>query len=199
MKKFFLFFAMSLFLMMANSQTKQTRGEEEVSFGIKAGVNFASFAGDGTDDLSGRTGLHVGAMAEIPLGSFFAVQPELIYSMQGAEYDVDGQNGKFKFDYLNIPVIFKFEVAEGLNLEVGPQVGFLLSANAEMGDIEQDIKDYIKGTDFAAAVGLSYRMQSGLSVGARANLGFSEGSDDEDFFDPNWKNSVIQISLGYFF
>lgn len=204
MKKLILFLVMTLFVISLNSQTNQTRATEELWFGVKAGVNFASITGDDTDGLSSLTGFHVGAVVDIPVSESFSVQPELIYSAQGAEYsESDGYNGKFKFDYLNIPIVAKLAVADGLFVEAGPQIGFLLSAKDEYDLIgggesgEDDIKEFVKGTDFAVALGLSYRMQSGLSFGARYNIGLSELPEDSD--DGNWKNSVFQIYIGFYF
>tara|TARA_R110002050_G_scaffold37652_2_gene93246 strand:+ start:3956 stop:4225 length:270 start_codon:yes stop_codon:yes gene_type:complete len=80
----------------------------------------------------------------------------------------EGYDGKYKLNYLNATVLAKFMVAEGFSLEVGPQVGFLLSAKEEYsstGDSgTDDIKDSLKGTDFSAAIGLGYKMESGLNL-----------------------------------
>jgi hypothetical protein len=203
MKKLFLLLTLGAFTFTANSQTQQTRDSGAISIGVVAGVNFASINGDDTDNLSSLTGIHAGVVVDIPLGEMFSIQPGLVYSAQGAEYsESEGYDGKFKLDYLNLPVIFKYEVADGFTLEAGPQVGFLMSAKDEYespGDSgEDEIDEFIKGIDFAASLGLGYRMESGLSIGARYNIGLSEFPDDEEF-DVNWKNGVFQVSLGYFF
>jgi len=203
MKKLILFIAVILFAFNAKAQDSPTRDTGAISVGVIAGVNFATINGDETENLSSLTGIHVGVVVDIPLSDMFSMQPGLVYSAQGAEYgDSEGYDGKFKLDYLNLPVIFKYEVADGFTLEAGPQVGFLMSATDEYespGDSgEDDLKDEVKGIDFAASLGLGYRMESGLSIGARYNIGLSEIPDDDDF-DVNWKNGVFQVSLGYFF
>ena len=203
MKKLFLLLTLGAFTFTANSQTQQTRDSGAISIGVVAGVNFASINGDDTDNLSSLTGIHAGVVVDIPLGEMFSVQPGLVYSTQGAEYaESEGYDGKFKFDYINLPVIFKYEVADGFTLEAGPQVGFLMSAKDEFespGDPgEDDIKEEVKGIDFAASIGIGYTMASGLNIGARYNLGLSDLPDSDDF-DVNWKNGVFQVSLGYFF
>jgi hypothetical protein len=202
MKKSFLFITVFLFVFNSNAQVKQTAGDA-VSFGLKGGVNFASITGDDTDNLSGLTSFHFGALVNIPVSENFSVQPELLYSAQGAEYGMsEGYDGKFKLGYLNIPVLAKIEVTNGLSVEAGPQIGLLLSAKDEYkspGDSgEDDIKDDVKGLDFALALGLSYTMESGLGFGARYNIGLSEIPDDPDF-DVNWKNSVFALYIAYFF
>jgi hypothetical protein len=160
---------------------------QEVKFGAKAGVNFASLGGDDSDGLDGLTSFHVGGVVNIGVSDKFSVQPELMYSSQGASYD----GGDLKLDYLNVPVLAKFMVADGFSIEAGPQIGFLMSAK----DDGEDVKDFLKSTDFSGAVGLAYQMETGLNFAARYNLGFGNILDG----DGDLKNNVIQISVGYMF
>ena len=194
---------------------------QEVEFGIKGGINLATITGDDTDDLDGRTSFHFGVVAEIAISDKFSVQPELLYSSQGAtsedSYSEEGFNVKeevtVKLDYINLPIIAKYYVADGFSIEAGPQIGFLMNSELEIdltasgeGFSEdfsetEDLKDYVKGIDFGLNFGLGYKMESGLNFSARYNLGLSDGNDDPEFFesDSALKNNVIQISVGYFF
>ena len=60
-----------------------TVNAQEVSYGAKAGVNFASIWGDDNDEAGIRTSFHVGAVVEIAFSEKFSLQPELVYSSQG--------------------------------------------------------------------------------------------------------------------
>ncbi len=192
MKKLFLLAAVVVFgFSNVNAQ--------EVNFGAKAGLNLASIAGDDTDDLDGRTAFHVGVVAEIAISDQFSVQPELVYSAQGATTSEEGIDVDINADYINLPIMAKYYVAEGFSIEVGPQVGFLMSAKAKAEGEEEDLKDFIKGIDFGANLGIGYKLESGLNFGARYNLGLSNVNDDEDSDEFEIKNSVIQVSVGYFF
>ena len=192
MKKSFLIIAIIVFgLTNLNAQ--------EVKFGAKAGLNLASITGDETDGIESRTAFHVGAVAEISISDKFSVQPELLYSAQGAKDSFEGIDVDAKIDYLNLPIMAKYYVAEGFSLELGPQVGFLLSAKAEGGGESIDFKDETKGIDFGANFGVGYKLESGLNFGARYNLGLSNINDGEDSDDFKNQNSVIQLSVGYFF
>lgn len=171
-----------------------------VDFGVKAGVNFANIGGDESDDFSSRTSFHFGVTAGISVSDNFTVQPELVYSAQGASIDFGGgEDGDIKLDYLNLPIMAQFQVADGFSIEVGPQFGFLLSAKADDGDDEEDLKDFVKGLDLSAGVGVNYGMASGLNFGARYNLGLSNINDGDDSDDFKNQNNVIQVSIGYRF
>lgn len=168
---------------------------QEVKFGAKAGVNFASLSGDDADGLDGRTSFHIGGVVNIGISEKFAVQPELVYSSQGAKGSFEGVDVDYNFDYINLPVLAKFTVAEGFSIEAGPQVGFLMSAKLKAEGDSLDVKDDLKGIDFAGAIGLAYQMETGLNFSARYNLGLANIADGEG----DIKNNVIQISVGYMF
>lgn len=172
---------------------------QEVKFGAKAGLNLASVIGDETDGLDSRTYFHLGLLGEIVISDKFSLQLELLYSAQGAKESFEGIDIDLKLDYINLPIMAKFYVADGFSLELGPQVGFLMSAKAEGEGESEDIKDFVKGIDFGANFGVGYKMESGLNFGARYNLGFSNINDGEGSDEFKNQNSVIQISVGYFF
>ena len=117
MKKLFLVAAIAVFgFTSANAQ--------EVNFGAKAGVNMATITGDDVDDTKSKTSFHIGAVAEIAISDKFSVQPELLYSAQGTKADEGDE--ELKIDYINLPIIAKYYVAEGFSIEAGHQVGFLM-------------------------------------------------------------------------
>lgn len=190
---------------------------QEVKFGAKAGVNFASLGGD-LKDLDGRTSFHIGAVAEIVVSEQFSFQPELLYSSQGIKVnDTDYTIGvaidveqSLKLEYINLPLMAKFYVANQFAIEAGPQIGFLIAAKSKIesssnGASEsntEDIKDFYKGIDFGLGAGVSYKLDNGLFCGARYNLGLSnisENGNAEIADDFKTQNYVIQVSVGYFF
>jgi len=200
MKKLFLCAAVAVFgLTSVDAQ--------EIKFGAKGGVNFASFGGD-AEDVDGRTSFHVGALAEFVISENFSFQPELLYSSLGASQEESFEGITFesttKLDYLTIPLMAKYYVADGFSLEGGPVVGFLISANSEFEgggeSAEEDVSDIYKGLDFGLGFGAAYRLESGLGFSARYNLGLSNILDiDDDEGDFSINNNVIQVSVLYFF
>jgi len=195
MKKFLIFTAIILF----GFSSVKAQG---VLFGAKAGVNFSTITSDEFDSFDGRTAFHLGFVAEVPICETFSFQPEFLYSSQGSDYSETDLEGTVKLDYLNVPLIGKYYVAEGFSLEAGPQIGLLLSATDkgefDGGSYDDDIKDFIKGIDFGINFGVGYKLDSGLNFGARYNLGLSDVNDDYEE-GGTYKNGVIQAYLGFFF
>ncbi len=138
----------------------------------------------------------------------------MLYSAQGAKQsgqiyvnqEIGNVNAdvKYKLDYINVPLMIKFYPTQNFNIEAGPQVGFLVNAKANVKttalgqkiDTDQDMKDYLKSTDFGLNIGLGYEFSNGLNAGARYNFGLSNISDENG---GDIKNSVFSVGLGYSF
>jgi hypothetical protein len=168
---------------------------QETHFGFKAGLNLASVDITNGDDYNSKAGLHLGGLAHIHVTDHFAVQPELVFSMQGGQDDVN-DNIKLNLNYINIPVLAQYMTMDGFRLETGPQLGILTSAKSKTGDVEINRKDDVSTVDFSWAFGLGYLFHSGFGIDARYNHGISNISDDESF---DAKNRVFQVGFFYQF
>ncbi|WP_432410410.1 porin family protein [Rasiella sp. SM2506] len=187
---------------------------QDIRFGAKAGVNFAKLTGDAVEDADGRTGFHIGGLVEFLISEKFSVQPELIYSQQGLqskdEFGGVEVETKFKLDYINIPIMAKYYVTEGLSLEAGPQFGINTTAefetelsgddsNDEFFSGTEDVKDSTSGLDLGIGAGVGYRLDSGIFFQARYMFGVSDVGDDDEVFGDSLTNSVLSLSAGYSF
>src|SRR6187431_1598361 len=161
---------------------------QEIKFGAKGGLNFASISGDNTKGTDLVTAFNFGFLSEIPISDKFSFQPELMYSGQGYSFS----NNTIALSYLNMPLMGKYYLTKGLSVEAGPQIGFLLSAKNE----KTDVKDSFNTFDFGVNFGLGYKLDNGLNFGARYNLGLTDINNLEGSSSKN-KNGVFQISVGY--
>jgi hypothetical protein len=173
---------------------------QEVAIGIKAGPNFAKLDANSSagTNFSNRTGWHAGAFV-LFRGERIGFQPEIIFSQQGSKFDYSGSPDlKSNFSYVNVPLIFKLYTIAGLNLQVGPQIGFLTKAEWETPTGTEDVKNQLKSTDFSLGLGVGWDLPFGLSVDARYNLGLSDNADTASGAPiSDLKNQVIQISAGF--
>ena len=179
----------------------------QFAVGLKAGPNFAKINTDASagENYKNRTGFHGGAFVLIK-ATKIGVQPEIIFSQQGSKVQVNSQNLESNFSYVNIPIIIKLYTVAGINLQAGPQFGFITSAETPIEDQlnpgsykVQDVKDKMKSSDVTAAFGLGWDLPFGLTIDARYNLGLSkiwkEAPNTQQTTDA--KNQVFQLSLGY--
>src|SRR5215471_16611008 len=112
----------------------------QVQIGLKAGANFATLTGSDVQDAKMKVDFHGGAFASIGLFNSCFLQPELLYSGQGAKGTVDGTDFTVSQTYLNVPVLFQYRHSSGLFAETGPQLGFLLAAKVKEGGLSEDVK-----------------------------------------------------------
>lgn len=178
-----------------------------VNFGPKVGLNLSAINVENNrvnTDL--KAAWHVGVFANIRIGRF-GIQPEVMYSMQGSEYKdkVVGNakySGKAVLGYINIPIMAKYYIFRGLNIELGPQFGFMATGKDKWERNGSDASgtttlkgDGVTNTfDFSICGGLGYDFAFGLVVGARYNLGTTSISDFMTDL-----NRVGQISVGWRF
>jgi len=159
--------------------------QAQIRLGIKAGANFSDL--DGTFDTSMRTGFHAGAILEIKAGSNFAIQPEVLYSMQGAKVTLAGAK-EINFSYVTVPVLAKYYVlTDVFSLEAGPQFAFLIDDN-----VENTFKT--ESFDFAVVGGIGLNITKSFFAQAHYVVGLTDASTNASI-----KNRVIQLSLGYKF
>ncbi len=169
----------------------------QIHFGIKAGYNLANLPSSPVQpSVSSKSDFNAGVLASIPLFSSCSLQPEIMYSGQGDAFTSTYISGKSNLDYLNIPVLFKYQHSSGLFAESGPQLGILLSSKASAGGNTFDNKSTTKSTDFSWAFGIGYKLPLGLGIDARYNLGLTNLNNDSQV-QSNYKNSVFQFGLFY--
>ena len=172
--------------------------------GAKAGVNIATIGGD-VKDTKSKVGFHVGLYAEWAIAEKFSIQPEVLYSAQGAEGKEDGVDLKMNLDYINIPVMFKYKATDKLSIEAGPQVGFLINskfkAESIEGDASMDAKDAFKKIDFSIGLGAGYDITEKFNVGVRYMAGVSNILESKFWGTDDYKahNNVFSLSVGYRF
>lgn len=152
-----------------------------VKFGVKAGLNNTNLTGD--VDTDAKTSFYVGGLVDFTVSEKFHVQPELLYSNEGADDDAG-------ISYLRLPVMAKYYVAEGFSLQAGPELAF------KVGTEEDEVDEVTKSIDFALGFGAGYELTNGLFFDARYNLGLGNISDADGF---DLGNTGFQVGLGYRF
>ena len=162
-----------------------TAFSQSIDLGIKAGANFSNISD--ASGLSNKTGFQAGIFGGIKFSSKLGIQADILYSQQGAKFN----GGDFDLNYVNVPVVVKYYLFHGLNLQAGPQFGFVVDDNITkvFGSIAKAEK-----SDVSGIVGAGYDFPFGIRLDARYNFGFTDVMKDGD-----GKNSVFSVALGYSF
>ena len=176
--KFFIGLITAILITGVASAQHSNSPSGHVSLGIKGGLNMYNIHNDNNTSYDQVTGYNFGLLGHIHINSQWAVQPELVYSAQGAK--------NYKLGYINVPVLLQYMFDNGFRIQAGPQLGFLVSAANKA--------DY-KPIDFALSLGVSYVVPStGFGIDLRYNHGLSDISKSSDV-----KSTNRGIHLGLFY
>src|SRR5690606_10975406 len=100
---------------------------QDFSFGPEVGYNNAKLEGSSFRDFhesNSINGMHIGVFAEIRFDKL-AIQPEVYYSTIGGKWQAGFEDGNldhnFNLDYVNVPLMFKYYLTNGIAIEAGPQ------------------------------------------------------------------------------
>jgi len=170
---------------------------QDLSFGVKAGLNMANL----TDESAGesykmKTGVALGGFAVYGINDNLSIQPELLYTQKGMEWEDPTASAKVKLDYIEIPVLVKYSIESDGSASpfifAGPAISFLVSAKID----STDFKEYMKSTDIGLVLGGGVEFESGISIDLRYDMGMTKVWDveGEDYKD---KNIVISLMVGY--
>jgi hypothetical protein len=181
--------------------------------GVKGGINLANMYVDDVSDEKLKVGLNAGLFFKIPFTSFFAIQPEVLYSSQGSKITYDNRlqgSGEYRYNlnYIQVPMLAVFNIGPHFNLHAGPYAAFLASANIkdlhDNGDIDNitDLKaDNFNRVDYGLSGGAALEF-SNFTLGARYNYGLKEIGKSGNLsgqLTRDSKNSVASVYIGFGF
>ena len=197
MKKSFLIIATFLGIAAASAQTDKTSFE----FGVRGGVNFANITNENSnlESPDSRINFYAGLVAELPLHEVFSLQGEVFYSGQGFERNIPLVNDKvtYKADYIQVPLLAKFYIVEGLSIAAGPQFGFKVNEKIDFNPSENGVEfdtNSLNTFDMQGTAGLEYKLDNGIFIQGRYSYGFSDLVKDSSIH-----TSVFSAGLGYMF
>ena len=169
----------------------------QLQLGLKAGANFSNFTGGDFQNIETEslTRPYVGAYVRWRFANNLGLQPEVLFSEQGAKLTSGAEEFDAKASYINIPIMLQYHFGN-LYAELGPQVGFKLDEDTPDGASD----DFIKSNDVALAVGLGFETKIGLGINARYIMGLTGiGNIESPDYDSDFKNGVFQLGLFYTF
>ena len=205
MKKFSIFFfVLFLYSITINAQ---------MHAGLKAGLNVSDVIeddpGEEATNFSTKLGFVAGAYFNYQFNKLFAVQPEVYYTMKGAELTDQYNDLTLSLGYVEIPILLQFIIPINESslkpyLVAGPEIGFNLSAITEYRENGQttkvDNKDNVESTEFGLVFGAGVCLPLGkneIGLDIRYNLGLSDISKSET--SGTLKSTVINFNVYYGF
>lgn len=197
--------------------------DAQIGFGAKAGLNLniITFSDSEIDPQSG-IGFHLGGVASYRLNDNLYLGSELLFSSRktsSTETEEDGgdtyeSTDKATYNFLEIPLLAGWGKSSGLQIQAGPAFNLLLGGNYTSKETTiingekdtetrtlsgSDFKEDLTPLLFGAALGVGYKLESGLNFNVRFQRALNslyDFGDDVDF-SANW--NTINLSVGYEF
>lgn len=175
-----------------------TVSAQNLSWGVKAGVNMSSIRGNGVSDVKYKADFVGGIFVEYQTCNWFSVSGEVLYSGQGYKSHLFDFDYTEDLSYINVPILANFYVTRGLALKTGLQPGFLVGSKARTGG-SSTIEDGLTGLqtfNLAMPVGISYELNCGLLFDFRYNIDLTRINK---YGDGNAYNSTFALTVGWKF
>ena len=178
-------------------------------FGIKTGINLSKETKTEGErqvqdfDKEFRKGFHIGGIVTYSINKKWELEGNLMYSQQGyKEHLFSIENNRtiysIRSNYINLPIAIKYYPLEHLYIEMGSQIGFLISKKHKIqgeGNITKYIPLKPNHIDLSLFCGLGYKFSNNILLEARYIHGLNNTYKNVTLS----QNRNIQISIGYMF
>ena len=178
-------------------------------FGIKTGINLSKETKTEVErqvqdfNKEFRKGFHIGGIVTYSINKKWELEGNLMYSQQGyKEHLFSIENNRtiysIRSNYINLPIAIKYYPLEHLYIEMGPQIGFLISKKHKIqgeGNITKYIPLKPNHIDLSLFCGLGYKFSNNIFLEARYIHGLNNTYKNVTLS----QNRNIQFSIGYLF
>ena len=192
---------------------------QQLQLGVKGGPSLVDVVAVRTPDGFGgedsyykmRPSYHFGIYGFIDLNSRFYVQAELLYANKGfRSTDPAGSEANIHLHYLTLPVLLNYRISEKVDVGLGGELGYKLSARSKFDNNSVDANFiYKRDIDVGLNAGLKYHLSQKIALDVRYIHGLSNifgrrGVATDPYGNPSGKgpsfqNRVVQFSVGYTF
>jgi hypothetical protein len=172
------------------------QAQGDLKYGVTGGVIYstigikANIAGVNLLNLNAVDGFgfYVGAIADYSISEKFHVQPEFTYASAG------------DLGYVTLPIMAKYYVADGLNIQVGPQISISTTAGKIKDILELvDAGEAVKSLGFDIGFGAGYDITENLSAQARFSAELSNRYNGPGSGIGKLRASNLIVGVAYFF
>ena len=206
MKK--IMFALLVSVMGGSSMYAQS-SSDQLHIGVKAGANYSNMYDSQNKEYSadGKIGFAAGAFVSIPIGTYFGIQPEVLFSQKGfkATSSVLGNDVSLTrtTNYIDVPIFLAVKPSEMVTILVGPQYSFLMkqkdvfsSPITNTTTVNDFNNDNLRKNTLCLVTGLDINLNS-IVVGARVGWDLFDNNGDGTSTTPRYKNVWAQATVGF--
>lgn len=179
----------------------------QVQAGLKAGLNLANVYVDGDNDSRARAAFYAGGLLHVSLANNLFFQPEAQYSIKGKRTvaTAAANEATLSLNYITVPLLLGYRYNRNFAFAIGPEFGFLTSANSKFNGMNNDVSAFYRKFDAGADLNLDFSFAQSVGLNVRYNIGIKD-LQNAVFTDANGNitgqgkvgaNRVLQIGLFY--
>jgi hypothetical protein len=188
--------------------------QQRAQIGLKGGINFSYLHAKDAANMKMLPGFNNGFFVRMPLVKRWSLQPEIYYITKGADitYKTPFADGtaRYKFSYIEMPMMLVAHIAPQFNVQAGPYVAFLLDSEVKnQSDVNLfNYREHIQTRDFnrfdvGVMLGVGFDIGA-FGIGARYSYGFIKAGKERDFSGmpyrfPDAGNSSVITYISYSF
>ena len=163
------------------------------AWGPKVGATFSTI--NGIPDAKVLPGVSAGLFFESVACNWFVVEGDLLFSMQGFKLDGSENDASVRLNYISMPVVGKYYVIDGLNLQMGAAFEYLIHTGSKVNDKSIDLDGAFNKYNIQIITGLAYDFDFGMVLEGRYLYGLTPLLSEVD----SSYSGLLQVSLGWRF
>lgn len=191
-----------LFLVVLGLVVISGYSKAEIGLGLEGGVGIANLNSTPSVNDS-KSGLVFGAFVEWEMGSFFYLQPEILFVPKGGATTALGVETKYHLNDMEIPLLLKLKLDVGplaVYGLVGPALGFSTARQIEVAGLKTDSTAF-KSSDFTfhAGAGMMLSLFPTLNflLEARYITGLTNRSDSTAFTSVKTQTFAVMGGIAF--
>ena len=163
------------------------------AWGPKVGATFTTV--NGVPDLKLREGVTAGLFFESVAADWCVIEADLLFSMQGFKVE-DELDSKVRLNYLSMPIVGKYYVIDGLNLQLGASFDYLIHSGIKTDSAtEFNIDGDFNKFNIQFVAGMAYDFDFGMVLEGRYCYGLTPiSTQTQDAY-----SGMLQVTAGWRF
>ena len=177
---------------------------QKTTLGLKLEANTSNFISSGVGNVDSKMGVgaNLGGFVNIGICDWFAIQPELMFTLQNSKFKTGGVESKIREFGVDIPVYAMFQLPSKdggkAYIEIGPdfKLGFSAKDRTSNVNLYKGDNHMLQRGDVGVAAIIGYEFSNRMQINASYKYGLlnqmSSGTG-------TLKNQSISLGLGYRF
>lgn len=168
--------------------------------GLMLGMNVSQIDGDNWGGYN-KAGIVGGAYVSTAFTNKWGAQMEIRYAQKGSAnplYDPD--RIRYRLQYIEVPVLAKYEPFNKFEFQLGLLFGYLFDAKRNDGYGYEELDDQPDETDVAFLAGINYKLTQRINGNARFSYSLMpvwQNYPGQNYGVGAWYNNVITFGIYY--